>query len=197
MNELETWPDDCVDEIVTSIPFSDHYEYSPNYNDFGHNHGDEGFFKQFEFLVPQLYRVLKPGRVACIHTKDRIQYGKMTGTGMYSVNEFSDLTVAAFKKQPGFVYMGRIVIDTDVVRENSQTYRLGHTQNSLDSTKMGCGSTEFVLLFRKWSLACIVTFGARLRESRLPGREGPAWQGKCGGQASENVGRGRSARKRE
>jgi DNA modification methylase len=151
VQELRTWPADCVDEIVTSIPFSDHYEYSPNFNDFGHNNGDQGFFKQFEFLVPELYRVLKPGRVACIHTKDRIQYGKMTGTGMYSVNEFSDKTVAAFKAQPGFVYMGRIVIDTDVVRENSQTYRLGHTQNSIDSTKMGCGSTEFVLMFRKWT----------------------------------------------
>ena len=151
VQELRTWPADCVDEIVTSIPFSDHYEYSPNFNDFGHNNGDEGFFKQFEFLVPELYRVLKPGRVACIHTKDRIQYGKMTGTGMYSVNEFSDKTVAAFKAQPGFVYMGRIVIDTDVVRENSQTYRLGHTQNGIDSTKMGCGSTEFVLMFRKWT----------------------------------------------
>jgi len=116
--ELETWPDQCVDEIVTSIPFSDHYEYSPNYNDFGHNQGDDGFFKQFDFLVPQLWRVLKDGRVACIHTKDRIQYGTMTGSGMYSVNEFSDKTVAAFKKH-GWLYMGRIVIDTDVVRENA------------------------------------------------------------------------------
>ena len=148
--ELSTWPDQCVDEIVTSIPFSDHYEYSPNYNDFGHNQGDDGFFKQFDYLVPELWRVLKDGRVACIHTKDRIQYGTMTGSGMYSVNEFSDKTVAAFKAH-GWLYMGRIVIDTDVVRENAQTYRLGHTENSKDSTKMGCGSTEFVLLFRKWN----------------------------------------------
>lgn len=150
--ELSEWEDDSVDEIVTSIPFSDHYEYSPNYNDFGHNHGDEGFFQQFDYLVPQLLRVLRPGRVACIHTKDRIQYGTMTGNAMYSVNEFSDKTVSAFKKH-GFIYMGRIVIDTDVVRENSQTYRLGHTENSKDSTKMGCGSTEFVLLFRKFDPA--------------------------------------------
>jgi hypothetical protein len=50
-----------------------------------------------------------------------------------------------------FIYMGRITIDTDVVRENNQTYRLGHTENSKDSTKMGVGSSEYVLLFRKWS----------------------------------------------
>jgi len=149
VQELMSFPDDCIDEIVTSIPFSDHYEYSPNYNDFGHNQGDDGFFKQFDFLVPQLLRVTKPGRVAAIHTKDRIEYGVMTGRGMYSVNEFSDKTVAAFKKA-GWVYMGRIVIDTDVVRENAQTYRLGHSRNAEDSTVMGCGSTEYVLLFRKW-----------------------------------------------
>lgn len=147
--ELASMADNSIDQIVTSIPFSDHYEYSPNFNDFGHNQGDGGFFEQFDFLAPELYRVLKPGRVAAIHTKDRIQYGTMTGHAMYSVNEFSDKTVASFKKH-GWVYMGRIVIDTDVVRENSQTYRLGHTENGKDSTKMGCGSTEFVLLFRKW-----------------------------------------------
>jgi DNA modification methylase len=147
--ELKTFDDDSIDQIVTSIPFSDHYEYSPNFNDFGHNNGDEGFFRQFDFLVPELLRVTKPGRVACIHTKDRIEYGTMTGNAMYSVNEFSDKTVASFKKH-GWIYMGRIVIDTDVVRENAQTYRLGHTENAKDSTKMGCGSTEFVLLFRKW-----------------------------------------------
>lgn len=149
VSELFDWPDDCVDEIVTSIPFSDHYEYSPSFNDFGHNQGDDGFFGQFEHLVPQLYRVLKPGRVACIHTKDRIQYGTMTGTGMYSVNEFSDKTVAAFKRH-GWLYQGRIVIDTDVVRENNQSYRLGWSEVCQDSTKMGCGSNEYVLLFRKW-----------------------------------------------
>ena len=152
VEELKNFESDSIDEIVTSIPFSDHYEYSPSINDFGHNNGDEGFFKQFDFLVPELLRVLKPGRIAAIHTKDRIQYGKMTGHGMYTVNAFSDKTVQAFQKH-GFLYMGRITIDTDVVRENAQSYRLGWSENAEDSTKMGCGSTEFVLLFRKWEPA--------------------------------------------
>ena len=152
VEELKNFDSDCIDEIVTSIPFSDHYEYSPSINDFGHNNGDDGFFKQFDFLVPELLRVLKPGRIAAIHTKDRIQYGKMTGHGMYTVNAFSDKTVQAFQKH-GFLYMGRITIDTDVVRENAQSYRLGWSENAEDSTKMGCGSTEFVLLFRKWEPA--------------------------------------------
>lgn len=149
VQEIQRFEGESVDMILTSIPFSDHYEYSPNVNDFGYNQGDSGFFAQFEFLVPELKRVLKPGRIACIHTKDRIQYGNMTGNGMYSVNPFSDKTVQAFQKH-GWIYMGRIVIDTDVVRENAQSYRLGWTENAEDSTKMGCGSTEYVLIFRKW-----------------------------------------------
>lgn len=54
---------DSVDLIVTSIPFSNHYEYTPSYNDFGHTDGDAHFFAQMDFLTPELYRVLKPGRI--------------------------------------------------------------------------------------------------------------------------------------
>jgi DNA modification methylase len=141
-------PDNSVDLIVTSVPFSDHYEYTELYNDFGHNDGDEGFFTQMEFLTPELLRILQPGRMCCVHAKDRLVYGSVSGDGMYTVNEFSDKCVAAFKKH-GFRYCGRISIDTDVVRENGQTYRLGWTENSKDGTKMGVGSPEYVLLFRK------------------------------------------------
>lgn len=52
-------------------------------------------------------------------------------------------------RKHGFDYMGMIVITTDVVRENNQSYRLGWSENGKDSTKMGVGSPEYVLLFRK------------------------------------------------
>src|SRR5690606_25961999 len=39
-------PDNYSGMILTSIPFGDHYEYSDNYNDFGHNHGNDKFFEQ-------------------------------------------------------------------------------------------------------------------------------------------------------
>ena len=45
--------------------------------------------------------------------------------------------------------MGRITVDTDVVRENNQTYRLGYTEMCKDGSKMGIGCPEYVLLFRK------------------------------------------------
>ena len=146
--EVADWAENTVDEIVTSIPFGNQYEYSPSINDFGHNPDNAAFFEQLDYLIPGLLRVLKPGRIACVHVKDRIRFGNVTGKGVPTVDRFSDKTADAFEKH-GFNFMGRITIDTDVVRENNQTYRLGWTENSKDSTKMGVGLAEYVLLFRK------------------------------------------------
>lgn len=101
-----------------------------------------------DFLIPELHRILRPGRVAAIHVKDRIRFGNVTNFGFPTVEPFSDETVVAFRKH-GFHLMGRITIDTDVVRENAQTYRLTWKEMIKDGTKMGCGTCEYVMLFRK------------------------------------------------
>lgn len=177
-------PDNSVGMILTSIPFGDHYEYSDNYNDFGHNDGNENFFKQMEYLTPNLLRVLKPGRVAAIHVKDRPRYSHQTDVQFFTIDPFSDATVRHFTKQKvkdqiefwenlseedgitkdlqekrlvelredyqdRFYYMGRITVTTDVVQENNQTYRLGWGEQRKDSSKMGVGIPEYILLFRK------------------------------------------------
>lgn len=144
-NEIKT---DSVDMILTSIPFGDHYEYSDNYNDFGHNHGNDKFFEQMDYLTPNLLRVLKPGRIAAIHVKDRIRYSYQNGTSFTTISDFSGQTVSHFLKH-GFYLLGKITVTTDVVAENNQTYRLGWTEQCKDSTKMGVGLPEYVLLFRK------------------------------------------------
>ena len=146
--ECEQMEENSVDMICTSIPFGNHYEYSPSYNDFGHNPNNDRFFEQMDFLVPNLLKVLKPGRIAAIHVKDRIQFANVTGLGVPSVEPFHVDTILSFRKN-GFIFCGQITIDTDVVRENNQTYRLGWTEMCKDGTKMGCGQNEYVLLFRK------------------------------------------------
>lgn len=146
--ELRDMEADSMDMVCTSIPFGNQYEYSPSFNDFGHNPDNVGFFAQMEFLCPELLRVLRPGRIAAIHVKDRIRFGNVTGDGFPIVDPFSDHTVTAFCKA-GFRLMARITIDTDVVRENNQTYRLGWSENAKDSSKMGAGMPEYVLVFRK------------------------------------------------
>lgn len=146
--EMPNIPTGTIDAIVTSIPFSTHYEYVASYNDFGHNDGDEGFFSQMDFLIPELLRVLIPGRVAAIHVKDLIRYGHQTKSGFMEVNPFAAKTIFAFMKH-GFMFEGEITITTDVVRENNSTYRLGWSEMCKDGSKMGVGLPEKVLIFRK------------------------------------------------
>lgn len=140
--------DDSIDLIHTSIPFSNHYEYTPSYNDFGHNEDTERFFEQMDFLTPNLLRILKPGRVFACHVKDRVLFGSATGMGMPTMEPFHALCIHHYMRH-GFAYFGMITVVTDVVRENNQTYRLGWTEQCKDGSKMGVGCPEYILLFRK------------------------------------------------
>lgn len=146
--ETEQMPDNSVDLIVTSIPFSNHYEYTATYNDFGHNQNTQRFFEQMNYLTPNLLRILRPGRVFACHVKDRVLFGNATGTGMPTMEPFHAMCIKHYMEH-GFMYFGMITVVTDVVRENNQTYRLGWTEQCKDGTKMGVGCPEYILLFRK------------------------------------------------
>ena len=148
IEETKNMPENSVDEIITSIPFSNHYEYTASYNDFGHNEDTAKFFEQMDYLSPNLLKILKPGRVFACHVKDRVLFGNATGTGMPTIEPFHALCIAHYMKH-GFQYFGMITVVTDVVRENNQTYRLGWTEQCKDGSKMGVGCPEYVLLFRK------------------------------------------------
>ncbi len=146
--ECQNMADNSVDLMVTSVPFSNHYEYTATYNDFGFNADNDEFFKQMDYLTPQLLRILKPGRVLAVHCKDRILFGNATGDGMPTLDPFHAMCIFHYLKH-GFKLMGMITVDTDVVRENNQTYRLGYTEMCKDGSKMGVGCPEYVLLLRK------------------------------------------------
>jgi len=148
VDETKLIEDNSVGMICTSIPFANHYEYTPSYNDFGHTKSNGQFWNQMDFVTPDLLRILKPGRIYACHVKDRILFGNATGKGVPTVSPFHmEATFHAMKH--GFDYLGMITVVTDVVRENNQTYRLGWTEQCKDGTKMGVGSPEYVLILRK------------------------------------------------
>lgn len=148
VEECERLEPDSVGLVVTSIPFSTQYEYTPSYNDFGHTDDDAHFWAQMDFLTPSLLRALKPGRVAAIHVKDRIVPGGINGFGFQTLSTFHCDAIQHFRRH-GFAYLGMKTIVTDVVRENNQTYRLGWSEQCKDGSRMGCGVPEYLLLFRK------------------------------------------------
>ncbi len=148
IEETRTIETESMDLIITSIPFASQYEYTPSYNDFGHTDDTDHFWRQMDFLSPELFRVLRPGRIMAIHVKDRITPGGLTGLGFQTVCPLHAEGIFHFRKH-GFAYLGMKTVVTDVVRENNQTYRLGWTEQCKDGSRMGCGMPEYILLFRK------------------------------------------------
>jgi len=86
--ETRNMPADSVDMVLTSIPFANHYEYTPSYLDMGHTVNNGHFWQQMDYLTPNLLNILKPGRIYACHVKDRILFANVTGAGAPTVSPF-------------------------------------------------------------------------------------------------------------
>lgn len=147
--EIKRIPDNSVDLIIFSPPFSSLFTYSNYINDMGNNESHEEFFKQYAFLLKELYRILKPGRLMCCHTKDLGVYKNSSGyTGMYDFTGEHTRAVMA----EGFKLHSKVTIWTDPVLEmqRTKTQRLLYKQVTSDSSKTGIGMAEYITIFKKW-----------------------------------------------
>lgn len=147
--EIKRIPDNSVDLIIFSPPFSSLFTYSNYIHDMGNNESHADFFKQYSFLLKDLYRILKPGRLMCCHTKDLGVYKNSSGyTGMYDFT--GEHTRAVLAEQ--FKLHSKITIWTDPVLEmqRTKTQRLLYKTVTSDSTYTGIGMAEYVTIFRKW-----------------------------------------------
>ena len=70
MHVLPTLADASVDLSVYSPPFCGLYNYSSHENDFSNCETKEQFLEQYEFLVEEMARVTKPGRINAVHVTD-------------------------------------------------------------------------------------------------------------------------------
>lgn len=150
---------DCVEQIqsiesesvglsVFSPPFAELYTYSDDFRDMGNSKDFNEFSEHFSFLVPELYRILKPGRNVAVHCMDLpIQKGK---EGYIGLRDFSGLILKVFQ-DAGFIYHSRITIWKNPVTEMQRTKALGllHKQVKKDSTMSRVGIPDYVLVFRK------------------------------------------------
>ncbi len=147
--EIKRIPDNSVDLIIFSPPFSSLFTYSNYIHDMGNNDSHEEFFKQYTFLLNDLYRILKPGRLMVCHTKDLAVYKNSSGyTGLYNFTKDHDTAVESI----GFKYHSKINIWTDPVLEmqRTKTQRLLYKQLRKDSSYTGVGLPEYCTIYRKW-----------------------------------------------
>lgn len=140
--------DESIGFSIFSPPFSDLYVYSDAIEDMGNCKDYNEFFKAFDFLTTELYRVMKSGRLVAVHCMDLpIQKGK---EGYIGLRDFSGMILKSFQ-QAGFIYHSRVTIWKNPVTEMQRTKALGllHKQLSKDSAMSRVGIPDYLMVFRK------------------------------------------------
>lgn len=142
-------PERSVDFEIFSPPFANLYIYSDDLRDMGNCKNTDEFFKQMNFLTPELYRVLKSGRLCAVHCKQLAKYKGRDGASGWI--DFRGDIIKHFEKH-GFQYHSEVVIWTDPVLEmqKTKTQRLLYCQLQRDASLTGIGMPEYLVLFRKW-----------------------------------------------
>lgn len=140
-------PDNSVDLSVFSPPFSELYVYNDLAEDMGNSRDYDEFKEHFKFLIPELSRILKPGRNVAVHCMDLpIQKGK---EGYIGLRDFSGYLVDLFQEY-GFIYHSRVTIWKNPVTEMQRTKALGllHKQIKKDAVMSRVGIPDYLLVFR-------------------------------------------------
>lgn len=149
-------PSASVGFQVWSPPFGNLYTYSASPRDMGNTVDTEEFLHGFSFLVPELLRVTKPGRLCVIHTKDLPRYKSSTGA-----SGLRDFTGDILRSMEGFtaadgshwVYHSKVTIWKCPVTEMQRTKSHGLLYKTLraDASYSRQGCPDYLTVFRKWT----------------------------------------------
>jgi superfamily II DNA or RNA helicase len=147
VQETKKLPDNCADIVVFSPPFAELYVYSDKEEDMGNVSNYKQFEQHFKYLIPELKRTLKSGRICAIHCMDLpIQKGK---EGYIGLRDFSGMLIDWFTNE-GFIYHSRVTIWKNPVTEMQRTKALGllHKTIKKDSAMTRVGIPDYILFFR-------------------------------------------------
>lgn len=140
---LPTLADKSIDFSVYSPPFAGLYNYSSSDNDFSNCESKEQFMQQYEFLIAEIARVTKSGRITAVHCTDVIQKDG-------SLWDFPNEILKLHEKY-GFKYRNRITIWKEPlkVRMRTMVKSLMHKLIVEDSTQCFTAMPDYVLIFKK------------------------------------------------
>lgn len=141
-------PEGIIDLAVFSPPFSDLFVYSDSERDMGNCGSHDEFMEHYAYFSQALYRVLKPGRVACVHCSDLP--ARKSKDGFIGLHDFGGDLIRAHQ-DAGWVYHARCTIWKDPVIEMQRTKALGllYKQLKKDSSRSRVGMPDYMLFFRK------------------------------------------------
>ena len=147
VEEVAKLPTDSIDFSIFSPPFAELYVYSDDIRDMGNCKDYDEFFVHFQFLVKELARVVKSGRLVAVHCMD---LPAMKGKDEYiGLKDFSGMLIQSFQKE-GFIYHDRITIWKSPVVEMTRTKSIGllHKTIKKDSSMSRTGIPDYILVFR-------------------------------------------------
>lgn len=141
-------PDNSVDFTIYSPPFASLYTYSNSDRDMGNVKDDGEFFEQFGFLVADLYRTLKPGRLMAVHCMN-LPTSKQND-GFIGIKDFRGDLIRSFR-DAGFIYHSEVCIWKDPVVAMQRTKALGllHKTIKKDSSMSRQGIPDYLVVMRK------------------------------------------------
>lgn len=145
---MAAMPENSVDCAVFSPPFGDLFVYSDSERDLGNAGTGQNFINQYMFFAQALTRVMKPGRIVCVHCTDLpMRKGR---DGAIGLQDFSGDLIKAHT-DVGLIYHGRTTIWKDPVVEMQRTKALGllYKQIRKDSAMNRVGMPDYMLFFRK------------------------------------------------
>lgn len=148
---LQSIPDESVGMVIYSPPFATEnggalYNYSSSVRDLSNARTYEEFFEHYAFIVRNIARVLKPGRIAAVHCMDVPKEGA-------NICGYSDFPGKIIKlhEELGFEYLPRICIWKEplAVRNRTMSKALAHRQIVEDATKTNVAAADYLIPFRK------------------------------------------------
>lgn len=145
---MAAMPQESIDCSIFSPPFSDLFVYSQSERDMGNCASHDEFMDHYKYFSDNLFRVMKTGRVICVHCSDiPKRKGKDGVIGLY---DFSGELIRAHEAS-GFVLHGRCTIWKDPVIEMQRTKAFGLLHKTLkkDSSRSRVGMPDYMLFFRK------------------------------------------------
>jgi DNA modification methylase len=145
---LRGMPDESVHYSIFSPPFASLYTYSASPRDMGNCASHDEFFEQFRYLVPELYRVMKPGRLLSFHCM--LLPTSKARDGVIGLTDFRGQLIRAFQ-EVGWVFHSEVVIWKDPVQAMQRTKALGllHKQIKKDSAMSRQGIPDYLVTMRK------------------------------------------------
>jgi DNA modification methylase len=146
--KLKDLKENSIDLSVYSPPFADLYTYSATNRDLGNCKDWQEFFEHYSFIIKEVLRVTKPGRVSCVHTSD-IPAMQMKD-GYIGVRDFPGAVIEAHTKE-GWTFYGRAIVTKNPQAQAIRTKAKGllFVQLRKDSLASRPALLDHILIFKK------------------------------------------------